>query len=94
MLYLRSLHSGMMNLEHRYKKLIEKHNKRSLTGRANAYFFQAKKMKEQIKELKEDARDIKINFMVGLLLSCDVFIETDVKARPVHSSSSNNNRSL
>ena len=55
----------MMNLEHRYKKLIEKHNSRSLTGRANAYLFQARKMKEQIKELKEDARDIKLKFMVS-----------------------------
>ena len=55
----------MMNLEHKYKKLIGKHNKRSLTGRANAYFFQAKRMKEQIKELKEDARDIHRKFLVS-----------------------------
>lgn len=55
----------MKNLEHKYKKLIEKHNSRSITGRANAYFFQAKKMKEQIKELKDDARDIQTKFLVS-----------------------------
>ena len=55
----------MMNLEHKYNKLIEKHNKRSLTGRVNAYFFKAQKTKKQIKELKEDTRDIKMKFMVS-----------------------------
>lgn len=62
---------------HKNKKLIEKHNKRSLTGRANAYFFQAKKMKEQIKELRENAKDIKLNFLVSWPLNYSVSIYTD-----------------
>lgn len=57
--------SGLINIEHKYKKLIERHNRRSLTGRTKAYFFHAKKMKEQIKELREDVKDVKINFMAS-----------------------------
>ena len=39
--------SRLMNFEHKYKELTERHNKRSLYNRVKAYFFQAKKMKEQ-----------------------------------------------
>lgn len=52
-----------MDLLHKYKKLIEKHHTRSLTGRAKSYFFDAKKVKEQIKELREDITKLKIDFL-------------------------------
>lgn len=55
-----------MDLEHKYKKIIERHNGRSLTGRAKAYFFEARKVKELIKELKEDVERVKTKFMVSL----------------------------
>lgn len=55
-----------MDLEHKYKKIIERHNERSITGRAKAYFFEARKVKEQIKELREDVERVKTKFMASL----------------------------
>lgn len=85
-----------MNLEYKYEKLIEKHNNRSISGKARAYFFGAKKMKELIKELREDAKDIKIKFMASLNCPLDflVSIDTNLRGRPVRSSSSSNSRLL
>ena len=54
-----------MALEDKYKKLIKKHNDRSMTGKMKAYFFQAKKMKEQIKELSDEVGKVKLNFLVS-----------------------------
>lgn len=60
--------SGLMNIEQKYKKLIEKHNERSLTGRAKSYFFKAKRMKEQIKELSDEVEKVKNRFTVSSTL--------------------------
>ena len=64
-----------MDFLHKYKKLIEKHHARSLTGRAKSYFFDAKKVKEQIKELREDITKLKIDFLVSH--SLEVLIPID-----------------
>lgn len=63
-----------MDLLHKYKKLIEKHHARSLTGRAKSYFFDAKKLKEQIKELREDITKLKIDFLVRYSLNIVILI--------------------
>lgn len=63
-----------MDLLHKYKKLIEKHHTRSLTGRAKSYFFDAKKVKEQIKELREDITKLKIDFLVRYSLNIVILI--------------------
>ena len=70
-----------MNIVDKFKRLIEKHNDRSLTGKAKSYFFQAKKMKQQIKELSDDVQKIKINFTVSCSPGFElvVFIGSDVK---------------
>lgn len=63
-----------MDLLHKYKKLIEKHHTRSLTGRAKSYFFDAKKVKEQIKELREDITKLKIDFLERYSLNIVILI--------------------
>lgn len=62
---LRTYHSDLMNIEDKYRKLIEKHNDRSLTGRAKSYFFKANKVKEQIKELSDEVEKVKNRFLVS-----------------------------
>lgn len=63
-----------MDLLHKYKKLIERHHARSLTGRTKSYFFDAKKVKEQIKELREDVTKLKIDFLASRSLDIASFI--------------------
>ena len=67
--------SALNNIEHQLLNLIEKHNDRSLTGKAKSYLFQAKKTKEQIKELSDDVLTAKINFMVSLSLRFITFAD-------------------
>ena len=66
--------SGLMDLLHKYKKLIERHQATSLTGRAKSYFFDAKKVKEQIKELREDVTKLEIGFLVSHSLDIVDFV--------------------
>ena len=54
-----------MDLGNKYEKLIEKHNSRSLIGKTKSYFFDTNKVKEKIKELREDVKDVKISFLVS-----------------------------
>lgn len=90
---LLSEYSALMDLEHKYKKIIKKHNDRSITGRAKAYFFEAKRVKEQIKELKEDVERVKTKFMASLFPNVVTSIGADVKDSTVPSLSSKSNRS-
>ena len=67
-----------MDLGSKYEKLIKKHNSRSLIGKTKSYFFDAKKVKEKIKELREDVKDVKLSFLVRCLLS-DAFTLANAK---------------
>lgn len=92
MVGLLSKRSGLMDLEHKYKKIIKRHNDESIAGRARAYFFEARKVKERIKELREDVERVKTKFMVELCLNFVRFIGTDVEGSIALSSFSNSNK--
>ena len=53
-----------MEILHKYMKAIKKHQDHSHVGRARAYFLNTRKMKEQIKELRDEVNSVRIRFLV------------------------------